>query len=92
MDLSGIGSVAGGFWGGVIAGGIGAGLISLVAVYLIKNLLLSDTVLKYLSSHVDEIIDSVQKKDEAVGRAIRERLIVFAEKVIKELKAPNGIS
>jgi len=73
----------------LLIGVASTGVFSLIMGILIRKLLLGDRVLKFLADHVDELVDSVQKRDNVSGKALRDRLIALAEKIIKELKAPD---
>lgn len=86
MNILGIQIDLASFIAGIAATGIG----SLLGALLINKLLLGDMVLNYLSNHADDIVDRCQHKNTAIGKAVRSRLIIFANKIIKELKADDG--
>lgn len=86
MNIFGLHLDPSSFLAGIAATGVG----SLLGALIINKLLLGDMVVNYVANHIDDIVDNAQRKDTAMGRALRNRLIVMADKIIKELNAPDG--
>lgn len=92
MDITGLvhGMFAGFDLGSFLAGSVVAGLIGLVGAYLIKHLILSTAVIKYIAAHADEWIDAVQRKTPQIGKATRSQLVVLCDEVKKALLEADG--
>ena len=85
-----IGEIFNNFWSGIILGSIGVGLLTLIFVYLINKVILSMKVLTYIADHIDEFVDNIQKKKPAIGKALRQRLIIGFRLAASELEKDDG--